>query len=384
VCKISALAGAFFIQGTLALVIVWCAYGFSDIGVPLYQHDLNSDLLGWLSLDDEPQPPPSIDWIRGLRSPFPRSFLTGVDQQLVDMDRPRGAYSLGKHYPGPLRWYYLVGYPGREQLATWISVLICLFSTVRTSLNHKSLLGSTEVQKAETRGAMLFVAILAALCVLILSMHANMVWNIRYLFPVLPLVYILVGLTIPEVRVRTSAMRPKWNILPVALTAIVISEVVFVTPYQFSYVNPMYGGMYRNPPVFHDSNFDYGQDLWHLEKWLQQHQTTRLTPEVGENEVIILLSGPYSNQLTPTWQIATRATIRQAIATRDATNGSHGNRLLLVSRGFVFPEPWYMEASPFGQGSLSIDALEDVQELLRHDPDVFISPTLGGYLFKDD
>jgi len=86
-------------HGFVALVVVWCAYGFDGVGVPFELHRLESDMLrAYGDQPDEEGRSPMTSFVRKLPSPLPEQFLVGVDTQKLDFDRGQKCYILGRWY----------------------------------------------------------------------------------------------------------------------------------------------------------------------------------------------------------------------------------------------------------------------------------------------
>ena len=84
-------------------------YLFDEVGKPIGKHSFtNSTFASWtnVKVEDNSLKASAKRIVRSLPSPFPKSFLEGVDQQLADMDSPRGAYFLGTRIPGAIHCFF--------------------------------------------------------------------------------------------------------------------------------------------------------------------------------------------------------------------------------------------------------------------------------------
>lgn len=249
---------------------------------------------------------------------------------------------------------------------------------------------------------------LACFCAL-MATQSKLVWNIRYLIPALPLVYILIAQNLPTLtfsaaKVESSGVAPlssmvstssagrkplgQWfynvNLAVPILMLVMIVELVHVAPFHFSYINPLFGGSYHTPPALNDSNFDYGQDLFTIPPWLKKQK--RLADGSSIGPVYGLLSGHGRRWLKEETIPASQAVLQQAIASRahppQQSSDRTGHAILIISRGLGNGEPWAIRYSTIADENLTPDSTHLAEELLKHKPDVFITPTIAVYYFE--
>lgn len=107
---------------------------------------------------------------------------------------------------------------------------------------------------------------------LLMASQSNLVWILRYLIPALPLIYVLLSMWVPPLNF-TSRLASKLgglNTSCVILFGVMFVECLTVAPFHFSYISPLVGGSYRVPIALNDSNVDYGQDLFYIERWAKR------------------------------------------------------------------------------------------------------------------
>jgi hypothetical protein len=226
---------------------------------------------------------------------------------------------------------------------------------------------------------------------LFMTTQSNLVWNVRYLIPALPMIYLLVASSLPSIpigfasKVRHSIQT--LDLLPIAIVAIAFFEFFQHSPHRFSYINPLFGGSHRNPIALNDSNFDYGQDLFYARDWVNQYRAN--LSQSDSATVYGVLSGHGCQWLEGVVEPASPEILRRAIQLK-ADGASEDRRVtspkeskrktVLVSRGLIHPEPWAVRYSTLGGDTLDEAELQLVQELLMHPPDIWITPVVVGYL----
>ncbi len=347
-------------QGVLALVVVIGLYNASDLGVPLENHAFRSERM--IALTEN---------MGSIRSPFPEQFLIGIDEQQLDLERGYPTYFGGTWYPEGIWWYYLVGVVAKEQVVFSIGLVLALIGgwklwTSQESNCHSSSSTDSARNQQERRACFVLCAFATIAVIGILSLHSQMALNIRYAFPALVPLYLLIGI---GATILMETYRRFMRTTFIVLTAIILLEVGWTFPHYFAYANPMFGGSYRVPSVLHDSNFDGAQDLWRLEKWLAENPT----PPSRHRYVMVHTHVPeVALRLTP--RIAPNAVIEQMIAERNGETSNHVNAEIVVMRGLGVPAPWTrMSGQPYPEIP---DALI---RLLAMPPDEFITPTLVVY-----
>jgi hypothetical protein len=326
-------------------------------------------------------------------SPFPRLFLEGIDQQLADMNHPRGAYLLGDRIEGPLPWFFLVGFWIKEQPAVPIGLGIGLLAIAIKTLRDRYKCGkrnedgtidrvpSPLIDERYRLSLFCFLSLMSML--LLFTTQENLVWNIRYLIPALPLLYVLVAECVSTIAtLRNQSGRVNARIGNAALGIVVLLMVWDVTmkwAYPFSYTNPFFGGAYRVPMALNDSNFDYGQDVYHVADWLKREKSER-----GEERPIYRIVSGFGRGELGLWsEVAKREQIERAIIkTKNRDGQSMGKSVrtpLVVSRSLFHAEPWGVRYSDFDSSNLSRDDLGLLKELLVNEPDAWITPTSAVY-----
>jgi 4-amino-4-deoxy-L-arabinose transferase-like glycosyltransferase len=106
----------------------------------------------------------------------------------------------------------------------------------------------------------------------IYSMKSPLNIGIRHMLPTMPLIYILTTSAVKKI-INTSTVK---KVLLAALLLWFALETFSATPYFLSYFNQFGGGIWNGYKYAVDSNYDWGQDLKRLKKFVEK-------PPVGEN-----------------------------------------------------------------------------------------------------
>ncbi len=347
------------IQGVIAWMVVVLMYFGQDVGVPLARHGFASDR--FISLAE------TLPW---LPSPLPMSFLLGIDEQQLDIERGFPTYVLGRWYRDGAWWYYLVGLIIKEQIALYVLSVMAIVGLVSEMLRRDRYHVSVSQRKDDRTVKLL--AVLTATSVFsviaVLSVHPRMALNVRYVFPALPGLYLMIGLGCRNFfrRFPRSAEPLAW-----LLTIVIVGEIACITPHHFAYANPVFGGSRRIPPALHDSNFDGGQDLWLLEQWQASNAPKpgcRRLYAIDTHVPVQAIGFP----VTPPRE----SDLQRLLDTVDQPSPGVGERCieLVVMRGLGVPAPWTRSL-----GGLSTSGTTLLRDLLKYPPDEWLSPTLVIY-----
>ena len=95
--------------------------------------------------------------------------------------------------------------------------------------------------------------------------------GLRYVLPVYPFWFVLVG-SLPSI----LPVRLK-NIAPVAFAGWNLVAAILIYPYHLAYFNELIGGPRNGYKYLVDSDLDWGQDLPALKSYMQQHDIGRIS-----------------------------------------------------------------------------------------------------------
>ena len=230
----------------VALLVVNSLYGFRGTCRRLDPGALASDAMQ--SVARSP--------LGALPVPLPADYVAGLDGQQADVELCDTVNYLNGVWSKTGWWYY---YIEAFALKTPPAVLVL------------SLLGvvSLFVVRPERRTLAATLVVTAALFWAVNS-FSNKQLGLRYLLPVLPLVFMLAGRS-----ALIAAKLPKAWAVALAVVLVLLAgwagaDAVAIHPEYLAYFNPIAGGPAGGPRYLLDSNIDWGQDLAGLGDWLRR------------------------------------------------------------------------------------------------------------------
>lgn len=235
------LAAGFAATALFSLLTINACYLFKGTGTPLSAYDLRSAtvtsagrLLGHLPI------------------PLPHAYVEGFDAQKFEAEGTHQGFLLGEAYDGARWYFYPVAIAAKTPLAMLALAGLALFTLVR----HTPKLADGEV-----------VCLLAAAVFLsgtLLLAQLNI--GIRYLLPAYPFAYILISRLWAIPRVSLARARA------VLLSLAILEPIALLrSPDFLPFVNVAFGGPPNGWRVVNDSNFDWGQDLIRLKRWMDDN-----------------------------------------------------------------------------------------------------------------
>jgi hypothetical protein len=238
----------------LSLYTINLAYGFegtfhrldqSPIAATLENHQ--GRLGGWEAV---------ISNVLGkLPVPLPRFYLQGIYeiQQYLHSNDSNQSYMLGRWTNGS-HLFYIYGLLLKMPCGTWILLMSAAFLTILATWRGEKIRDDI---------------FLSSSCLVILgliSLQAGATIHVRYAMPILPYAFIWIG------RVVGSKRRgPIWNGVVLAAAAWSVLSSLSAYPHSLSYFNELAGGPMGGHAHLIDSNLDWGQDLYELQRWLDDH-----------------------------------------------------------------------------------------------------------------
>ncbi|HUE72822.1 MAG TPA: glycosyltransferase family 39 protein [Pirellulaceae bacterium] len=243
----------------IAFVLLNAGYGFEGTGRKLGGYSFDSRAL----FGDEGTYATGGNrfrgsWLAEVPVPLPEYYIRGIDLQRFDFEKQSGSYLLGQWREEGWWHYYVVGLAVKEPLALWALALLAVVLRWRFGLPKP------------TPGE--FVLWLPAAAIfLLVSSQTGMNHHVRYVMPVLPLLYIGVSQV-----AATAARCARWCTVVVwALVTWYVVSSLAVVPYSISYFNELAGGPDNGRLVLHNSSTDWGQGLFALKEWHDDHPEAR-------------------------------------------------------------------------------------------------------------
>jgi hypothetical protein len=198
-------------------------------------------------------------WLAGVPVPLPSNYVQGIDVQKWDFERKMWSYLRGEWREGGWWYYYLYGLLIKAPLGTWILVLLAI---------GVGLFG----QKYGAGWRQELVLLAPAVVVLTLvSSQTGFNHHVRYVLPALPFVFVWGS------KVARAVPLGHQKVAYIATVALLwsIGSSLWIYPHSLSYFNELVGGPFGGHAHLGVSNIDWGQDLFYLTQWLDQHPNAR-------------------------------------------------------------------------------------------------------------
>ena len=210
--------------------------------------------------------------------PLPANYIQGIDTQKLDFERGLPSYLRGEWSDHGWWYYFLYALLIKTPLGTLGLFALAIFCSL--------FFGSTN---AAWRDEM--VVLLPGLAILVLvSSQTGFSVHSRYVIPALPFFFVWMSKVGKAFELRHRSLA----VAVVLLLAWSIGNSLWVYPHCISYFNEIVGGPRNGPKHLLDSNIDWGQDLFQLEKWCKDH------PEIENLSVAYWGSYPIDLTSIPT------------------------------------------------------------------------------------
>jgi len=237
----------------IALVIgvgcIWTVYHFRYAARP-----------GSLQLN-----PTSEQYLQNLTSPMTRRVLTTVgrlhllpeayiyglaDTKISAGDLP--SYLFGRDYPGALHWYFPTAFLIKSTLPFLILFALTMVVVFRG--------------RWQMRREIVFLTV-PSIFIFLLSTSSNLGIGYRHLFPIFPMLYILIA----GCAAHLVSRNPKFAYGFAALLLWQLITTVAARPGLLAYANEAWGGPSKTHLYLSDSNTDWGQQLRAVKNYLDTH-----------------------------------------------------------------------------------------------------------------
>ena len=209
--------------------------------------------------------PVSEEYLQTLTSPLSRSVLTTVNRLhllpeaylygLADTKISAGSlpsYLFGRTYPGAPHWYF----PAAFLIKSTVPFLILLGLTIIVAFRGRW----------RMRREVVFLTV-PPVFFFLLSSSSDLGIGYRHLFPMFPMLYILVA----GCAAYLVSKRPKYAIGFAALLLWQIITTLAARPGLLAYANEAWGGPSKTHLYLSDSNTDWGQQLKAVKHYLETH-----------------------------------------------------------------------------------------------------------------
>ncbi len=202
----------------------------------------------------------SNTWVGLIPVPVPEDYLLGLDLQQLDFDLGALCYINETWRDNGSLAYYVYAFALKEPLGTWLLGLLALGASAAWRSGRTSRWRDEIVLISPAIAVMLAVSSVTSF-----NEHS------RYALPALPFFYIWIG---KVVRREAASSLPKTIVVtPLLFWSIASSLSVF--PHSLSHFNELAGGPVHGHVYLIGSNIDWGQDLFDLKRWYDEHPQAR-------------------------------------------------------------------------------------------------------------
>ena len=287
------MLGKIFLIGLIGLLFVVIIYQFHIWNYPPQKQA--SDTASILS--NFPIKPLATAAVWMADKPFIRAFgqyFLGLSMTLQRAGGGNTAYFMGEVTAAKGWWYYFpLLYLFKEHLAFHIFTLIAILFTI------SSIRKAREKTLAAAVGWMKDNFVLTASIIFIgvywlYSILSPLNIGIRHVLPTFPFIYLLVSRQIirwskvpsidnPQTLIewikeiyRVCARSFKTHLILWSLTLWIVLATLFVFPFYLSYYNELAGGTFYGYKIATDSNYDWGQDLKQLVKFVDENHIQKI------------------------------------------------------------------------------------------------------------
>ena len=294
----------------VSLLVINMGYLFEDIGKPLGDFRFQTSLFsGTKTLQDVPSGGGNRfknSVIGCIPVPFPANYVQGIDTQRLDFERGLPSYLRGEWSDHGWWYYYLYALLIKTPLGTLGLFLLAIYCTFF-------------VKECNASWQDEMVVLLPGIVLLaFVSSQTGFSIHSRYVIPALPFFFIWTA----KVGKAVSWKRPILSTIVVTLILWSVASSLWVYPHSISYFNELAAvlptpkdaeypkpqlpespktvcgqvkglldaGPLNGPRHLLDSNIDWGQDLFYLERWFKTH------PDV--TEIKAACWGSYPLELT--------------------------------------------------------------------------------------
>ena len=294
------LAGKTITIGAIGFMLVWLVYGVFTWNYP--QDKQFNDTETILSTYGSRAP---VDLNLALiKNKFTRPFAEYIFGVLMVNQRAAGGnttYFLGEVSASGSRIYFPLMYLLKESLALHVLTLIAIGLALRKTLRRSKpsffpLKFSLERIRAWIENNFFeFSSLVFIILYWAISIKTPLNIGVRHLLPTFPFIYMLVAKEISQWLKAHEISNPQnwfgWlkNIYQIYIASIpkylvvgllllwLILNTVTIFPHFLSYYNELAGGTQRGYKIAVDSNYDWGQDLKRLAKYMEEQKVEKIS-----------------------------------------------------------------------------------------------------------
>ncbi len=191
--------------------------------------------------------------------PLPKNYVQGADLQKWDFETTRWSYLRGQWRTRGWWYYYLYALVIKMPIGTLILLVLAVIGT-----------GWRPGFRAPWRDEVVLLTPAVVILVLV-SCQLGLNKHLRYVLPSLPFLFIWMSKVAMAIPLGRKAFASAASL---ALSWAILSSL-WVFPHSLSYFNELVGGPKNGDAHLHSSNIDWGQDLFYLKHWLEEHPAAR-------------------------------------------------------------------------------------------------------------
>lgn len=212
-------------------------------------------------------------WLGLLPVSLPYNYLRGMDLQKYDFERGLPSYLCGRWRDCGWWHYYLACAALKVPVGTWcLGFLAATLSAWALFKRPSERSAAASVTEAATRRDdswrdEMVLLLPAAVLFVFVSSQTGFSRHFRYVLPAFPFLFIWISKIAP-----VAIRHPRTlGALAVGLLTWSVSSSMWIYPHSMSYFNELAGGPQNGDKYLLDSNLDWGQDVFYLKRWWEQH-----------------------------------------------------------------------------------------------------------------
>ncbi len=200
-------------------------------------------------------------------------FLLGVAMVFNRVKGGNTTYFLGQVSNQSFKWYFPLTYFIKEPVTLLFLAMLAIFSGLARYLKKTPYKIWVNFKSYAQNNFVELSFILFILFYAYVSISGNLNLGIRHLFPILPIIYLLVAKhTVNFVKkANTPTLRDSFGWILGALLVWYLFANLSIYPHYVAYFNEVIGGPGNAYKYVSDSNVDWGQDLKHLKNYVVAH-----------------------------------------------------------------------------------------------------------------
>ena len=235
------LLGKIVVAGLIAWIIIWAGYFFKLDRIPpaeatpvqVLNNAINSKAFSALT--------PIL---------IPRDYFKGLALVLGHTQNGHESFLLGQTSKTGWWYYFPVMFSAKTTIPLMLIIALSLYLIFK--------------DKKNSRRSIFFLLSAGVFFVFAMSSKADL--GVRHIMPVYAILFVLCGASI-----ETFLSSKLTKTVLALLIMIILFESIRIYPNYISYYNEFYGGSMNGYKVADDSNYDWGQDLKKIKKYLDIH-----------------------------------------------------------------------------------------------------------------